>query len=103
MGWTGWLILGTAAVSVYYLAAVIYRLSLSVRSLITEVRKTQTLIGELKNIAPLEVKPAIATRGDDLSKVLLQRRTIENKREHRARERQRRLVQRISDIEMDKR
>lgn len=103
MAWTGWLVIGTILVCLYVLATVIYRLALSVRALIAEVKKTQGLINELKNISPIAVRPAIATTGDDLAKVLIERRAIERKREHRARERQRRLVQRISDIEMDKR
>ena len=103
MGWTAWLILGVTLLSLYFLFLVLYRLFLNAKGLQSQIAKTQELVAEAKAFKELEIEPAIAHNMDDIAKVLGERRAIGRKREKRAEARQRRLVQRIRDIEIDKR
>lgn len=103
MNWSSWLILGVALLGLYLLGLTGYRLLLSVRALQLEISRTRELTGQLQNLPTLEIEPATPYGQQDLAKALRNRRQIQAKNEKRREARQRRLVQRISEIEIDKR
>jgi hypothetical protein len=103
MDWTGWLFLAVSLAGLYALGLVLYRLFLSVKSLAREISQTKNLVAELMSYEPLEYTPAKPSSRKDLAEVLMARRNFEKSREAKAEARQRRLVQRISRIEIDKR
>lgn len=103
MGWTGWFFLAVSLAGLYGLGLVLYRLFLSVKSLAREISQTKALVSDLMSYEPLEYTPAKPSGREDLAEVLMARRNFEKSREAKAEARQRRLVQRISQIEIDKR
>lgn len=103
MGWTMWLLLGVSLAGLYVLGLIGYRIYLNVSGLKTEVLKAQSLVAEAQNFEPLEITRAKANDSDDLAQVLLNRRRIQREKQERREARQHRLVQRISEIEIDKR
>jgi hypothetical protein len=103
MNWTGWVLLGVSLLSLYLLGLVGYRLFLSGKALKQRIDKSQSLLAEVQNFEELEVPSASPSSGKDIGKLLSERRAILRAKEERVRQRQRRLVQRISDIEIDKR
>lgn len=103
MGWTFWLWLVTSLAGLYGLALVLYRLYLSGKLLVAEVSESQRLLDELKSHEPLEFNAAKPKTREDLSAVLMARRSFEKSREAKAEARQRRLIKRIGHIEIDKR
>ena len=103
MGWTGWLLIGTAILSLYLLGLVCYRLYLNVKSLKAELSRSEALAVQLQQFEAIEIEPAKPHDQTDLAKVLLNRRSFERDRAQKREARQRRLVQRISEIEIDKR
>lgn len=103
MGWTIWLYLAVALAGLYVLGLVLYRLFLSMKALALATSHTQTLMRDLMAFEPLEYTPASPTSRIELSKALMERRAFEQSREAKAQARQRRLVKRISNVEMDKR
>ena len=103
MGWTIWLILAVAFLGFYLLGLLGYRLYLNLTALKKEIDKTEHLVTEAKQFEELPIAKAKANDSEDLAKVLLNRRRIQSEKEDRRQARQRRLVQRISEIEIDKR
>ena len=103
MNWTGWLILAVALVSLYFLGLVLYRLYLSARALKLEVEKSQLLIAQAQEFEALEIIPAKPSSQDQLATLRVKRRKFVRSREKKAEDRQRRLIERVRDIEIDKR
>lgn len=103
MGWTGWLLLGTAFLSLYALGLVGYRLYLNIKGLKAELSRSESLAHQVQQFEELEIVPAKPHGQQDLAKALLNRRSFERDRAQKREARQRRLVQRISEIEIDKR
>ena len=103
MNWTAWLILGVSLLSLYLLGLVLYRLGLNAKALKGEIDKAQGLISEAQQFEELEITPATPAQQEDLGKLMMKRRKFVSEREKKAEDRQRRLVQRIRDIEIDKR
>lgn len=103
MGWTFWLWLVASLAGLYGLGMVLYRLYLSGKSLLAAVSESQRLLNELKSHEPMELTAAKPNTRQDLGEVLLARKSFEKSREVKAEARQRRLIKRISHIEIDKR
>jgi hypothetical protein len=103
MNWTGWVLLGVTLASLYLLGLAGYRLFLNGKALKQHIDKAQSLIAEAQDYEELAVLPATPSSSEDLSNLLGKRRAYLRAKEERASQRQRRLVQRISDIEIDKR
>ena len=103
MNWEVWLVLAAIGAGAYVIGLIGYRVSLNLKGLKSEVDKAESLIAEAKAFEQLEPAPAKANNADDLAEVLLNRRRIQKEKEERHQSRQRRLVQRISEIEIDKR
>lgn len=103
MNWTVWLIVGVSLLALYLLGLVLYRLWLNSKALMAEIEKAQGLITEAQQFEELEITPATPAQQKDLGKLMMKRRRFVSEREKKAEDRQRRLVQRIRDIEIDKR
>lgn len=103
MNWTGWLILAVSLVSLYLLGLVLYRLYLNAKVLKVEIEKSQLLIAKAQEFEELQVLPAKPSSQDQLAKLHVKRRNFVRSREKKAEDRQRRLIERVRDIEIDKR
>jgi hypothetical protein len=103
MGWTAWLIAAVSLASLYGFGMVLYRLYLNAMALKREVDLAKSLIAQAQTFDELPIAAAKPSSSNDLSKLLVNRRAFVRKREKKAEERQHRLVQRIRDIEIDKR
>jgi|TARA_B110000977_G_C10969067_1_gene451612 hypothetical protein len=99
----GLMLLFVALASLYALGLLGYRLLLSARRLSTEIIKSKALIEELNNFEVTIPAKAQVTSGSDLVSLLGERRRIGQAKEQRGKSRRRRLLQRIKDIEIDKR
>ncbi|MDE0867447.1 MAG: hypothetical protein OSA22_00350 [Aquiluna sp.] len=97
------MLLFVALASFYALGLLGYRLLLSARRLSTEIIKSKALIEELNNFEVTIPSKAQVTSGSDLVSLLGERRRIGQAKEQRGKSRRRRLLQRIKDIEIDKR
>jgi hypothetical protein len=103
MNFSGWLIIGVSLASLYLLGLVIYRVFLNVKALKVEIDKAQQLISESQRFDELPIAPATPSSQAQLDDLLVKRRSFLSNREKKAQDEQRRLVQRIRDIEIDKR
>jgi hypothetical protein len=91
------------ALALYATGLAGYRLLLSLKNLKAEVSRSDSLVKQLQDYPRLDVIPAQPHGTDDLVTTIAYRRAVIRARRRRAEERQRRLVQRIRDIEVDKR
>ncbi|MEL0316581.1 MAG: hypothetical protein VW991_01870 [Aquiluna sp.] len=91
------------ALALYATGLAGYRLLLSTKNLRAEVSRSESLVKQLRDYPRQEVIPAHPHGTDDLVTTIAHRRAVIRARRRRAEERQRRLVQRIRDIEVDKR
>ena len=103
MGWTVWLVLGVLVLGLYLLGLVSYRGYLNAKGLQEQIKKAKSLIAEAQAFEPLAYAPAQPVGEKDLAKVLRDRRTLERKKREAKEARAHRLVQRIREIEIDKR
>lgn len=103
MGFSIWLVILASVAGSYFLLLRGYRLMLSLKSLRQEVERSQELIAAAQDFDEIELTEPVANSGADLLKLLRQRHRIKTDREKRAEQRRRRLIQRISEIEIDKR
>lgn len=103
MNFTGWLILGVSLTSLYVLGLMIYRVSLSARALKLDFERARQLVAESQTFDELTISPATPSSRDQLDGLLVKRRSFLSNREKKAQDEQRRLVERIRDIEIDKR
>lgn len=99
----GLMLLLVALAAIYALGLVAYRLLLSAKRLSTEIKKAKELIEKLNNFEIKIPSKAEVSQGADLLSLLGERRKIGQAKEQRVKSRRRRLMQRIKDIEIDKR
>lgn len=99
----GLMFLLVALASIYALGLVGYRLLLSAKRLNIELTKSKKLIEDLNSFELTIPSKAEANTGPELLFLLGQRRKIGQAKEQRDKARRRRLIQRINDIEIDKR
>jgi hypothetical protein len=99
----GLMLLLVALASLYALGLLGYRLLLSARRLNTELTKSKELIQDLNSFEMLTPSKAQVTSGSDLLSLFGERRKIGQAKEQRVKSKRRRMVQRIKDIEIDKR
>jgi hypothetical protein len=96
------LLIAIVIAALYLLGLFGYRLLLSLRGLNGQVEITKLALGEF-SAGDSEVIPATPSGRSDLGKLLSERRLRRVRKERAARERQRRLINRISSIQIDKR
>ncbi len=98
-----WLIVVSLLAGMYFLFLTGYRLFQSGRKLTQEAMRTSQLLTELSSFDRTEPRPATAHVAADFEKTLLARRRLVRKRARRRENRERRLVRRIREIDVDKR
>ena len=103
MNWTGWLLLAISLIGLYAIGLIGYRIMLATKKLRTEVARAEGLIDELQNVEYQTAELAKPTSGDDFEQALVNREQLKRSRAKKAEERKRRLIERISSIEVDKR
>lgn len=103
MDWLFWVWVLVVIASIYFLGLVFYKLFLSGKALQTEILKAQAQVeSNLSGLAG-EIVPAKAASEVELVELVKARRQLLQRIEARKQKRQRRLVARIRDIEIDKR
>jgi len=103
MAWTSWLLLLVALACLYALALIGYRLLVSTRKLKTEVTRAEGLIDQLQQIEYEQIQRSKPSSGAEFEQLLVNRELLKRSRRQRAEQRKRRLIERISSIEVDKR
>jgi biopolymer transport protein ExbB/TolQ len=99
----GWMLLFVSLAAIYALWLVGYRLLLSAKKLNKEIAKSKDLIAELNSAETAMPDRAEANTGADLLSLLGQRRRNGLAKEQRAKYRRRRLINRIKEIDIEKR
>lgn len=99
MPWLSFLLIAGA---LYILALAGYRLWLALKTLGSQVNE---ITGKLSGFGPdeFELKPASPVFAEDLPRLLTERRAMEKRKAREREERKRRLVARISSINIDRR
>ena len=98
-----WLILLTFLLGLYLLFLTGYRLLQSSKKFAQAARKTREIVEELYRYELVEPQPARAVTSADYQQTLEARRRLVRQRTRRQEDRQRRLVARIREIDVDKR
>jgi PIN domain nuclease of toxin-antitoxin system len=99
----GWILLSVVVTGLYVLAMTIYRLSLDARKLLAEANKLSELLASLQNAAEVEIIPATPSSAADYVQLVTKRAALKRKRLLVAQARERRLIERIGSIDVDKR
>ena len=99
MQWINFLLIAGA---LYILALAGYRLWLALKALGSHVSE---ITGKISGFGPeeFELKPASPVFAEDLPRLLTERRAMEKRKAREREERKRRLVARISSINIDRR
>ncbi|MEK9578604.1 MAG: hypothetical protein VW008_04560 [Aquiluna sp.] len=103
MAWTSWLVLAVALAGIYALGLIGYRLLVSAKELKHELARAESLVDELKQVEQEAIERSKPSSGDDFEQLLVNRELLKKARRLRAEQRKRRLIERISSIEVDKR
>lgn len=103
MNWTGWLLLAIALLGLYAIGLIGYRLLLATKKLRAEVVRAESLIDQLQQVEYQTVEPARPISGAGFEQALVNRELLKRARAKKAEARKRRLIERISSIEVDKR
>ena len=80
-----------------------YRIFLAIRALKVQLDRAKGLITDIAAAEHNDLIPAVPTNRSDLVRVIAERQALKRARARKAEARQRRLVQRIREIEIDKR
>lgn len=103
MAWTSWLLLAVSLAGIYALGLIGYRLLVSAKELKHELARAESLVDELKQVELEAIQRSKPSSGDDFEQLLVNRELLKRARRLRAEQRKRRLIERISSIEVDKR
>ena len=103
MAWTSWLLLAVSLAGIYALGLIGYRLLVSAKQLKLELARAESLVDELKQVELEAIERSRPSSGDDFDQLLVNRELLKRARRLRAEQRKRRLIERISSIEVDKR
>ena len=80
-----------------------YRIFIAIRALQAQLARAKGLIADVAAAEHNDPTPAVPTNRSDLVRVITERQALKRARARKAEARQRRLVQRIREIEIDKR
>jgi hypothetical protein len=103
MSWVFWLNLAVALAGIYAIGLIVYRLSLSLKSIKIDSEKLKIAIDSLKNIETTEIESAETSSVEDLPLLISKRRKILKAKEQRAKARERRLIEHLGSIKIEKR
>lgn len=99
----GWIVLVVVISGLYVLGLAVFRLSLDAKNLLVEAGKLRGLLATLKNAAEVEIIPATPSLSSDYVQLVTKRAWLKRKRLLASQARERRLIQRIRSIDLDKR
>lgn len=99
----GWIVLATVLGGLYFLWMAIYKLSLNVRKLVSEGAKLKQMLETIRNPAETKVTPATPSSRQDYVQLVTKRTLLKRRRLAAAQARERRLIERIRFIDLDKR
>ncbi|SCX12316.1 hypothetical protein [Candidatus Aquiluna sp. UB-MaderosW2red] len=99
----GWIVAVVVISGIYVLGLVAYRLSLDAKNLLAETKKLKELLATLQNSAEAEITQATPSLGSDYFQLVTKRALLKRKRLLASQARERRLIQRIRFIDLDKR
>ena len=103
MNWVVWLNLAVVLAGIYAIGLMLYRLSLSMTSIKTESDKLKLAIDSLKNLETADVGSATTSSVEDLPSLISKRRNILKAKEQRTKARERRLIEHLGSIKIEKR
>ena len=103
MNWVVWLNLAVVLAGIYAIGLILYRLSLSMRSIKTDSDKLRLAIESLKNLETADVESATTSSVEDLPSLISKRRNILKAKEQRTKARERRLNEHLGSIKIEKR
>lgn len=98
-----WVLLATSLVGLYLLGLIFYRVALAAKRLNNEVSKAKSLIEDLNSAETLETQKLSPSSASELPDLYRARRKRQRQKEEQVKARRRRLIKRISEIEIDKR
>ncbi|MGB4706789.1 MAG: hypothetical protein WBH43_06245 [Aquiluna sp.] len=103
MGIEGWLLLITTFIGLYVLGLIAYRVVLAGKRLNKEIIKTNTLIADFQSAEEFIAEKQQPNSASELPRLYRARRKMQRDKDEQAKARRRRLIKRISEIEIDKR
>ena len=103
MTWLVWVWIGVIVASLAFFGYVIYNLFLSGKSLQSQIELAQKQVDQALGRIEAEITPAKPHTEADLVQLVQARRQLHKAKAERKEKRQRRLVARLRDIEIDKR
>lgn len=103
MSWLTWVWIGVIVASLLFLGYVLYTLALSGKALKTQIDTAQSKVDTALAHIEAEISPAKAHTDSDLVELVQARRSLLKAKTERKQKRQRRLVARLRNIEIDKR
>lgn len=103
MSWVFWLNLAFTLAGIYAIGLIFYRLSLSLRSIKIDSDKLKLAIESLKDIETPDIKSAQTSSVEDLPSLISKRANILKAKEQRAKARERRLIEHLGSIKIEKR
>ncbi|MCF8528367.1 MAG: hypothetical protein K9G13_00420 [Aquiluna sp.] len=98
-----WLNLAFTLAGIYAIGLIFYRLSLSLRSIKIDSDKLKLAIESLKDIETPDIKSAQTSSVEDLPSLISKRANILKAKEQRAKARERRLIEHLGSIKIEKR
>jgi hypothetical protein len=99
----GWLPLIALLIGLYFFFLMAYRLWVAGKALFSAAGRTASLMAELQRYDRSVPEGKQAVTSSELDRVILERKKLVNRRRKEQAERQRRLVNRVREIEIDKR
>jgi hypothetical protein len=98
-----WLPILTLCIGLYFFGLGSYRLFIAGRALFGAANRTLALLAEIYQFDKSTPDPKQPVTSADLAEFVLQRKRLQHRRRRERAARQRRLVKRIQEIELDKR
>jgi hypothetical protein len=99
----GWLPLIALLIGLYFFFLMAYRLWVAGKALFSAAGRAASLMAELQRYDRSVPEGKQAVTSSELDRVILERKKLVNRRRKKQAERRRRLVNRVREIEIDKR
>lgn len=103
MEWQTWLLVAVLLGALYFLGLTGYRIFLATKKLSSEIARSERMISELTSVETPPIPIVRPNTGDQYLELLANREQLKSSRRKQAEARKRKLIERISSIEVDKR
>lgn len=100
---TGWIVLALVLAGLYVLVMQVYRLNLAAKRLSAKATTLKGLLAALQNVTEAQITPATPSTGSEYPQLISKRAALKRNRLLASEARERRLIQRIATIDVDKR